>query len=426
MPKDRGMSLSKAMGKALNTCCKPYYKHKKRIERENRPRRDYTFYRVRVKTMKDWLFQVFPDAYKIASDNGAITPMVRQLYYVVRRLLQEKGCELELTDAYHRSTLEEYETSLAGKRLCYRKAVGNLINPHSVCPLCKAPSGCNLGTQSTEQYVVPSNCYNKVLYVEKAGFMQQLLSARIHEKYDIAIAAGAGFAVQAAKELFAKIEKNIPVKIYCLHDADISGVEIARTLRKKLLFENYRVTVNDFGLKPKEAVELGLPSEKVHITSEPSYKIRTMVSKEELDWLTGDPVLGDMWKGQRKVISIGNRVELNAFTPSEFIKWVEKKLSDLEGKVVPEVSVIEKHASTVKVRLIRKRITDYIMETMDLDRILDKVNCEDITPECIQNELSNDGFASWKDIVKKKIEEKIEEFELEKEVNKIRQKGTKE
>ncbi len=421
MPKDQGMSLSKAMEKVLNTCCKPYYKHKKRIERENRPRRDYSFYRVRAKTMKEWLWEVFPEAYKIASDNGSIIPMVRQLYYVVRRLLQEKGCELELTDAYHRSTLEEYEKYSVGHRLCYRKAVGNLIEPHSACPLCRVPSGCSLGTQSTEQYVVPSNCYNKVLYVEKAGFMQQLLSARIHEKYDIAIAAGAGFAVQAAKELFAKIEKkNISVKIYCLHDADISGVEIARTLNKKLLFENYQVTINDLGLKPKEAIELRLPSEKVSITSHPSYKIRKMVSKQELDWLLGEEALGGMYRGQRRVISIGNRVELNAFTPSEFIKWVNKKLSDLEeGKVMPEQSVIEKHANKVKVELIRKKIADYIMETMDLDAIIDKIDCEDITPEYIQSELANDGFASWKDITKKRVKEKIDELDIEKEAKEL-------
>ena len=64
--KAKEMNLSEAMEKALNICCKPHYKHIKRIERENRPPRYYGYYRTYRKSMKDWLFQVFPEAYEIA------------------------------------------------------------------------------------------------------------------------------------------------------------------------------------------------------------------------------------------------------------------------------------------------------------------------------------------------------------------------
>lgn len=333
MSKKQEMSLSEAMQKGLDSVLKPYYRHKKRIERENRPVRDYTIYRRPYrKPLRDYLFEIFPEAYKIVSNNGSFRPMVRQMFYVVRRLLQETDCTIALNDSNHRTLLTEYEQSEIGHRICSRKSVGNLLEPHSACPLCGAEKGCSLGTVAADNYEVPQHRYNKVVYVEKAGFMQQLIAAEIHKKYDIAIAAGAGFAVHAAKELFAKIEKNIPVEIYCLHDADISGVEIARTLRKELLFEDYRVDIIDLGLRPQEAIDLKLPSEEVEITSNPSERIREMVTKEELNWLLGEKPDLSHWKGQRRVLYIGNRCELNAFTPKEFIVWIDKKLASLEGK----------------------------------------------------------------------------------------------
>lgn len=214
------MNLSEALERAVNSCAQPYYKHKRRLERESRPQRDFSYIdRPPRTTLEERLFELFDHGYEIASDQGAFVPMTRQLYYVMRRLLQESGCTDDLSDAYHRTVLEKYEI-IIGKRLCYRKSVGDMIEPHSRCPTCGAIPGCNLGTQSVENYIVPHHRFNKILYVEKTGFMSQLLQANIHNKFDIAIAAGAGFSPQAAKELFAKIEKEIPVQIYVLHDTD--------------------------------------------------------------------------------------------------------------------------------------------------------------------------------------------------------------
>jgi hypothetical protein len=362
------MNLNEALQKAVGSCVQPYYKHKRRLERESRPPRDYSyFYRpVRV-TLEERLFRLFPEGYRLASDGGAFTPMVRQLYYVMRRLLQEDGCQEELSDQYHRSILEKYEIEV-GQRLCYRKAVGNMVEPHSKCPTCGVPQGCNLGTQAVEHYVVPYHRFNKILYVEKTGFLQQLLAANIHEHFDVAIAAGAGFSPQAARELFARIEQEIPVTVYCLHDADIAGLEIARTLGKELVHENYKVTVEDIGLRPAEAMTLGLPSETVEITAEPSWELKRSVSPEELAWLLGKNItqLG-RWKKSRRVRYVGNRVELNAFIPREFIAWVEKKFQTLEGKVVPDEEAIRKEMEEQYQHAVRKHVTDALLSHFDLN-----------------------------------------------------------
>lgn len=418
MSKKKEMSLSEAMQKALNSCSKPYYKHIKRIERENRPKKDYSIYRTYKKTKQDWLFEVFPEAYRIASDDGSFIPMMRQLYYVSRRLLQKKGCKWQLTDSYHRSNFELYE-QVKGRRLCDRKAVGSLLEPHSACPLCGAETGCNLGTKGVKNYVVPHYRYNKILYVEKAGFMQQLIAANIHNRYDIAIAAGAGFAVHAAKELFAKIEKNIPVKIYCLHDADISGVMIAHTLKKKLLFENYHIKAIDFGLKPWEAIKLNLPSEKVFITSEPPAEIKKMVTQKELDWLLGEDYsyIGS-WKKKRKILYKGNRVELNAFTPKEFLAWVDKKLRKaFEIKVIPEQDIIQNYIEETFEELIKNKVTEDFLESTNLSEIIEevrsKIELKDITRIFIIKGFAHNGFSSsWKDIVRGEMKERIEEIEM--------------
>lgn len=412
------MNFSDAIQKSINSCAKPYYKHKKRIERENRAPRDYTYYaRPYVKPLNRWLFEVFPEAYEIASDNGTFIPMVRQLYYVVRRLLQEKGCEKNLTDAYHRKILEEYEIG-EGRRISDRKAVGQLTEPHSECPLCGATSGCSLGTRGVRMYEVPKNRFNKILYVEKTGFMQQLLAEDIHNKYDIAIAAGAGFSPQAAKELFAKIEKQIPIEIYCLHDADISGIEIDRTIGKKLVHEDYYVEVIDFGLKPQEAIDLSLPSEKVQITSEPSLELKEMVTEKELEWLLGDRVGYGSWKGRRKILYNGNRVELNAFTPGEFIKWVEGKLKNLDTqKVIPDKDIIEDYTEKIFKKELTERLKEELLLKVDfqdiLDDVLEKKKKPNVTKKFIEKELVKNPAYNWRKTIDGHVESKVSEMELD-------------
>ena len=413
------MNFSEALEKGINSCAKPYYKHKRRLEREQRAERDFTcYYRPHVKTLKDYLFEIFPEAYEIASGGGKFTPMVRQLYYVVRRLLQEKGCDKDLEDAYHRKTLEDYEKAI-GKRLCFRKPVGEMLEPHSQCPTCGTLTGCALGTQEVYSYKVPRNRFNKILYVEKAGFMSQLLQENIHNKYDIAIAAGAGFATQAAKELLAKIEKDVPVKIYCLHDADMAGVEIARSLGDRLVHENYFVSVIDLGLSPGEAIDLNLPSEKVYITSEPSQKLKERVTDEELQWLLGEDCRGDRhWNRRGRMVRYyGNRVELNAFTPEEFIEWVEEKLQALDlQKVIPDAGVLSEFANESRVSTITRMVTEILLQRDEIKNIIKDAASKSehtISPEEVQGLLDDDPESNWQKVIEERVASETVELAIE-------------
>jgi len=408
------LNLGEALQKAVGSCAQPYYKHKRRLERESRPSRDYSyFYRPPRVTLEERLFHLFPKGHSLASDNGAFTPMVRQLYYVMRRLLQEEGCTEDLSDAYHRTILEKYEQNI-GKRLCYRKAVGDMTEPHSTCPTCQMPQGCNLGTQAVEHYIVPKDRFNKVLYVEKAGFMQQLLAANIHNRFDVAIAAGAGFSPQAAKELFAKIEREIPVTVYVLHDADIAGLEIARTLGKELVHENYSVSVEDMGLRPAEAMKLGLASEAVEITAEPSWELKQSVSRKELSWLLGKDIRAERyWKRKRWVIYRGERVELNSFTPREFIAWIEGKLGKLPGKIIPEKEVVTQEVFRQYRDALREHVTQALLSQFDLDTFVSSLPCfTGPTVTQIRKQLKASPEQSWQDIIDENVREEMQELDL--------------
>ena len=243
-----------------------------------------------------------------------------------------------------------------------------MIEPHGDCPTCKQPAGVRLGTRDVLHYKVPTHRFNKILYVEKTGFMNQLLDADVHRRFDVAIAAGAGFSVQAARELFAKVERQVPVTIYCLHDADIQGCDILRTLGKKLVHEDYKIRAVDLGLRPAEAIELGLPTESAKITAQPSLELRRTLSQEEMEWLLGEHARpARMYQGKRKVLYVGNRVELNAFTPREFVSWVEDKLQKLGDKVVPDDEVIVEEAKRQRAQIVKERVVEALLAGFDLE-----------------------------------------------------------
>jgi hypothetical protein len=406
------VNLKDALQKAVGTCAQPHYKHKRRLERENRAPRDYSYFSRPLRiTLEERLFALFPEGYRFASGDGAFMPMTRQLYYVMRRLLQQDGCTEALSDPYHRTVLEKYEVSI-GRRLAYRKAVGNMVEPHSACPTCGRPQGCNLGTQAVEHYHVPQHRFNKILYVEKTGFLQQLLTANIHNRFDVALAAGAGFSPQAAKELFAKIERATPVTIYVLHDADIAGLEIARTLGNKLVHENYRITVQDLGLRPAEAMALDLPSESVEVTAEPSRELKDSVSPEEVAWLLGENIRHlQTWRKERRVLYQGTRVELNAFTPREFIAWVEEKLQALPGKVIPDDDTIREETDQQYQDALREQIMKTAWDSLDLETLLSSLP-KGAPPQDIREQLEQAPQKSWQGVIQEAVEKEVQSLEM--------------
>ena len=179
----------------------------------------------------------------------------------------------------------------------------------------------------------PRNRYRGILFVEKEGFDPLLEFADIAAKHDLAIASTKGMSVTAFRQLMDEVQTEGAVDIYALHDMDITGRSIYGTLTtdgRRFSYKN-NITLHDLGLRYEDVVEMGLESEPFKLGEQDLAKVRaTLVrhgaSKGEIDMLLVQ---------QR-------RVELNAMTSDQFVKFVERRLVECGAKkVVPDDETLE-------------------------------------------------------------------------------------
>ena len=124
---------------------------------------------------------------------------------------------------------------------------------------------------------------------------------------------------------------NVPVLV--LHDFDEQGFEISQRLtsvsdgavakeRVRYEFEN-RVNVIDLGLRLEDVKQRELDDEAVAFKG--NFRPDTIATPEE-----------------QKFLRAGRRVELNAFTSPDFIRWIEEKLAQHDiKKVIPDKPILD-------------------------------------------------------------------------------------
>jgi hypothetical protein len=114
-----------------------------------------------------------------------------------------------------------------------------------------------------------------------------------------------------------------PVMCFCIHDADADGTMIYQSLVEETASRGRRrIEIVNLGLDPAEAVNMGLPSEKVDRSKGKSPA--GYVSSEERDWLKR------------------HRIELNAMTTPQFLSWLDRKMEQFEPKkLIPPSEVIQ-------------------------------------------------------------------------------------
>jgi len=76
----------------------------------------------------------------------------------------------------------------------------------------------------------PRGRYGGLLFIEKEGFDTLLEHAQIAKKYDLAVMSCKGMSVTAARELADRTCARYKIPLYILHDFDISGFSIAKTV----------------------------------------------------------------------------------------------------------------------------------------------------------------------------------------------------
>ena len=134
-----------------------------------------------------------------------------------------------------------------------------------------------------------------------------------------------------------------------MHDFDKSGFSILGTLTRDTTryTHNSDVHVIDLGLRLEDVKKWKLQSERVSYKGgDPAANLReNRASEEEVEFLRD------------------RRVELNAFTSDDFVKWLESKLAE-HGveKIVPDRDTLE---AAYKLAAGKNRFRDIIEATKD-------------------------------------------------------------
>jgi hypothetical protein len=176
-----------------------------------------------------------------------------------------------------------------------------------------------------------------MLYIEKEGFDPLLEQALISERHDLAIMSCKGMSVTAARELVDRTCAKYGITLLIMHDFDVSGFSIAKTLpssnRRYKLETEGEFKVIDIGLRLADVEELGLAPEPVDLGKNKGNRRQNLIDNGATEAEIAFLLDTDNPDGDRT----GKRVELNAMTSRQFIDLIERKLAEHGiGKVIPD------------------------------------------------------------------------------------------
>ena len=165
--------------------------------------------------------------------------------------------------------------------------------------------------------------YDKVLYIEKTGFDAIFKAEKVGEKYNMIIVSGQGFSTRAAKTLLYKFQQ-MGLKLYCLHDLDISGIYILDSFGTPNKKFKECINMENLGVTLEDVEKYHIEPEKVDIKQEDKKKLKNLSYE------------------YRKFFDAGTfyrRVELNAFTTAQILEILENKLSAINN--LPTINLEE-------------------------------------------------------------------------------------
>jgi hypothetical protein len=207
----------------------------------------------------------------------------------------------------------------------------------------------------------PLNRFSAVLFIEKEGFLPLFSQTLLAERFDIAIMSTKGVSVTAARKLVDELSgQGVPCLV--LRDFDKAGFTIVHTLQsdgRRYVFR-HRPTVVDLGLRLTDVRQNNLDSEDVsYRQSDPTKNLRRNgATRAEIAFLCS---------GRQPYGFTGRRVELNAFTSANLIRWIEGKLEECGiKKVVPSADVLlQAYRLACERQLLRRHLTRLRQEVQD-------------------------------------------------------------
>src|SRR5215212_1891256 len=337
----KDLAPEEAMAKVMFAVLEPYHKEaKRRIKDERRAEREASAAESEdAVDLNVACFEVMEEARVHVSGDGTLPYNARRLFYGVRDRIQAITTKRFNSDRgydYFRNTiLQEYQQEHGKLEGLYYDPRGRLHEPHG-------GDSTDIGTREVEAYRFPPHTFNKILYVEKKGQFPLLDSARLMERYDMAIMTGEGFATEAARKLLEQADQDEKMQVFVLHDADPSGYEIARTVREETArMPGYRVEVIDLGLTVQQAVDRGMvPEDFTRKKRDEKLFARLAEAGDRLafEHFQGIPRTIHREAGKEKTVWEGcKRFELDNMSAPETIALVEEGLraDGVLGKVIP-------------------------------------------------------------------------------------------
>jgi hypothetical protein len=417
-------AVERAMQALLREVAEPWTKLKKKIREEGRrqaleeaeERRKH-----RPMTTKAAAWQVMPDAYLLASNNGAWPANARQVMYCARPSilrLTGKAKPWKHSSLFTQHLLPDFiaeHPEIAENWDVVFDARGHFREPH-------AGYAFGLGTVEVREYLWlwtkelahrvevptlprrlttfgPTFRYKTVLFVEKEGFDALFARAQIADRYDLAIMSTKGMTVTAARQLVEALSVA-GVTILVLHDFDKSGIEILDKFTSDTRRYRYTVTptVVDVGLRLEDAQAMNLESEMVTYESEvnPRKRLRECGATEAECRCLVQGGSSKNWYGQR--------VELNAMTSQQFLDWLEQKLRDTGvAKVIPDQESLAVAYRTQRRVAQLQRLIDKAIEEPE-----DEAPVPDDLGEQIRERIT-DKPEAWDDALLDIVREHLEE-----------------
>ena len=398
--------LKDAVGLAIAAVLKEHYALRKKADKqsaaeERHEQEAQEAARPKQMSLKEAVFTVLPQAIAKASTDGKYEFQDRQLYYVVREFIKQYTNK-ELTFSYFSPPLlteyEEEHGEIAGLLFDGR---GHFQEPHQANEF-------ELGTKEVNNYQIPDYEYDKILFIEKEGFKPILDAACLGQRYDMAIMTDKGYIVRAAKKLLARATAK-QITILAVHDADISGYDIARTLEEETrTTKGLVVKVIDIGLKVADALAMGLSPEPVNVKHEISSKLKLRLTPQEIEFF-------------KKY-----RIELNAMASGQFIDWIESNIAKLglAKKVIPPSEILSNDIFLKLESGLKERADAVIKETLgemigDLDQLavdllkqVKKPNVEGHIDE-LRNDMAGLPTQHWRSWATNKAEALADETDEE-------------
>lgn len=316
---------------------------------------------------RDVMRNFVTDAFNMASDNGRYAITARQIWYKMREIsgIEEK-----------KNTYADFTQNILTEWIDENSEYEDKINFSDRGNFYVDGSQNGLGTANVRNFInsigtarnifkcyggISSNIhiepdfdlrykYDKVLYIEKTGFDAIFKAEKVEEKYNMIIVSGQGFSTRAAKTLLYQFQE-MGMKLYCLHDLDISGIYILdsfATSNKK--FKNI-IHMENLGVTLEDIRKYNIEPEKVEIKKEDRSKLENL-SYEYQQFFNARTHY--------------RRVELNAFTTAQILEIIDEKLSRVQN--LPTVNL------ETSLNIDHKAIKETAFMRIMSDKYADKLN----------------------------------------------------